>query len=180
MRVSEAIDKIKDTFEGRIYGKELVLKQCPYCNRTDGRFYININTGQANCKHASCGAKTNLTGLFKHLGLEGTIEYDDAPQKPQKAQESVSISLANVRKLEQTDAAIVDYMMSRGISYETLSKSDVRYGIKHGAITFVTNHKFKVVSCVYRTVDKRIFMERGSEQRLWGVDTFKFDDNNPK
>lgn len=179
MRVREAIDLLMEDYEGRIYGKELVLKECPFCNRTDGKFYINVNTGQANCKHASCGAKTNLTGLFKHLSIDGTIEYDDAPKRPERAQEAISISLANVRPLEETDTAIVDYMMSRGISFDTLKSSDIRYG-RQGSMAIITMDKFRVASCVYRTVDKKIFMEKGSEQRLWGINTFKLDDNNPR
>ena len=177
MRVNEAIELIKDRYEGKVYGKELVLKECPYCQRNDGRFYININTGQANCKHASCGARTNLTGLFSHLGIDEHIEYNDAPKTHKEADKTPQISLSSVRPMEETDTTIIDYMMSRGISYDTLKRSDVRIG-RQGAMTFVTTHKFKTVGCVYRTIDKKIFMERGSEQRLWGIDTFKFDDEN--
>lgn len=171
MKLEKAIDLLMEKLEGKKYGKEYVVKECPFCGRTDGKFYINTLTGQSNCKHASCGVKTNATGLFQHLNIHETIEYQDTAKSPEVPQNAVSISKANVRKLEESDAVIVDYMQSRGISYGTMSEAGVGVSIKNGAMAFVTDIKGKTVGVTYRTTDKRFGMERGSEQHLWGMDT---------
>lgn len=177
MLVKEGIELLLSNKEGRIYGKELVLKECPYCGRDKNKFYINTDSGMFNCKSASCGTKGNLTSLFKHLGINETIEYKDAPKSFEKASSAVDISSAYVRPLEQSDTAIIDYMQSRGISYETLKSCGVGVNTRNGAMAFVTEIKGRTVGITYRTTDKRFGMERGSEQHLWGMDTFIQDNN---
>lgn len=174
MRVREIIEVIKEHVEGKQYGKELVLKECPYCNRTKNRFYINVETGQFSCKSASCGARGNLNTLLPKIGLDniGPIEYDDAkaPVKPSKAVHEIKVDGLSVMPEEHD---LVGYMLSRGISYDTIKHSGVLHSSKHNALTFITKFENRVVGCLYRKPGKKLFMEAGSEQRLWGIQTFK-------
>lgn len=174
MILERALQLATDKLESRVYGKEAV-STCPYCDSKDKKFYINMSTGQFNCKKGSCGIKGNLTTLFKHLGIDETIEYPDAATSSRKAQEATVAIIPNITPLTSDNVHIEDYMLGRGITLDTMIEAGVQYGPKNMAMAFVTKIKGKVVGCLYRTIDKRLFMERGSEQRLWGVDTFKHE-----
>lgn len=172
MRVNEAMELVKEQLEGKQYGKEFVSKECPFCGRAKSRFYINTVTGQYSCKSASCGASGNLTTLFKHLGIEGHIEYDTDNVKQHKTPpQTFKADVSSVRTINETDEVLVDYMLSRGISLETLNSSNVFISDRHNALTFLTKRDGKLLGVLYRKPGKKLFMEAGSEQRLWGVDT---------
>ena len=174
MKLEKAVELIKTKLEGRQYGSEYV-SQCPFCESPKHKFYTNTETGMYSCKRASCGAQGNMTTLFKHMGIEEHIEYDNDYEKEHKPKAKLTVDMSQIRPLAESDSDIVDYMMSRGIEYETLAKCNVQYSKRHNAMVFLTYNNGELVSVVYRTPDKRIFMERGSEQRLWGVDELNFN-----
>lgn len=174
MKLEKAVELIKTKLEGRQYGNEYV-SQCPFCESPKHKFYINTDTGMYSCKRASCGAQGNMTTLFKHMGIEEHIEYDNDYEREHKPKAKLNVDMSQIRPLAESDSDIIDYMMSRGISYETLSKCGVQYSKRHNSMVFLTHHNGELVCVLYRTTDKRLFMERGSEQRLWGVDDLNFD-----
>lgn len=177
MRVNEVIDVIATKLEGRVYGKEFVSRECPYCGRTKGKFYVNVNTGQFSCKSASCGASGNLSTLLPKLGIDVQVEYDDVPAEFKKKSVAVEIKAEKIGEITDDNADLIEYMMSRGISHDTLINSGVKHSGKHNALSFLTYRDGKLIGCTYRKPGKKIYMEAGSEQRLWGVDTFQPDNN---
>ena len=69
-----------------------------------------------------------------------------------------------VRQLEEDDE-IVAYMIGRGISYDTLIETGC---MKRGqALAMPTYKDGEVVGVAYRTADKKIWQESGSQQYLW-------------
>ena len=177
MKISDAIELAKNKLESRVYGEEAV-STCPFCESKDKKFYININTGQYSCKKGACGVSGNMSVLLPKLGIEfDSIEYDDvkAPIKPSKAVHEIKVDGLSLIK---EDHSLVDYMMSRGISHSTLANSGVLHSAKHNALTFITKFEGRIVGCLYRKPGKKLFMEAGSEQRLWGVQTFKKSKDN--
>lgn len=173
MKLEKAINLIKTKLEGRQYGNEYV-SECPFCESPKHKFYINTETGMYSCKRASCSAQGNMTTLFKHMGIEEHIEYDSDFEREHKPKAKLSVDMSQIRPLAESDNDIIDYMMSRGIDYETLAKCNVQYSTRHKAMVFLTYNNDELVGVLYRTPDKRLFMEKGSEQRLWGVDDLNF------
>lgn len=169
MRIEKAVEIIAEKLESRLYGKEYV-STCPVCNATEKKFYVNSETGVANCKRGKCGWKGNATTLFKMLGINETIEYDDYVSKP-KPKVDFKIDLSTIRPLEETDTKIIDYFIGRGISYDTLKEFGLMYSTKHNimAIPFIQDGQLNGVT--YRTLDKKIYKETGSKQILLGLDT---------
>ena len=162
MTLSEGINKaISLLGEHKIYGKECV-SECPFCKSDKHKFYLNIETGLYSCKRASCGAHSHINKLLEQLGVServtGEIELkrDDKPK-------TINVE-SKVRQLEEDDD-IVAYMIGRGISYETLIESGC---MKRGqALAMPTYKDGEVVGVAYRTADKKIWQESGSQQYLW-------------
>lgn len=109
----------------RTRGSQLELLHCPYCNSNDKwTFGINLNTGQFECKRASCGAKGNMITLSKDfdfsLGKEADAYYRsvDYSSKQYKSFRDAH------RKIEVKDKAI-EYMKSRGISEEITRQYEI-------------------------------------------------------
>lgn len=162
MNLKEGIDRaISLLGEHKIYGKECV-SECPFCNSDKHKFYLNVETGLYSCKRASCGAHGHINTLLEKLNVSERVKdivelkRDDKPKV---------INVENkVRQLEEDDD-IVAYMIGRGISYETLIESGC---MKRGqALSFITKKGDDIVGVSYRTADKQIWQESGSQQYLW-------------
>lgn len=105
-------------------GRELEFLYCPYCKgggKDRGTFSININTGQFECKRASCGVRGNMITLARdfnfHLSEEVSRYYNmaDYNEKFRKFKND---------HLDSKDAAIV-FMKSRGISADVCKKYEI-------------------------------------------------------
>lgn len=150
--------------EYKIYGQEAVSR-CPICGSPKHKFYLNTTNGLYNCKLGKCGAKGNINQLLEHLGLEERVQYEGHKQIEHK-QKHLSVNLNNFRDIQETDS-VAGYMLSRGISIDTLNN----YGVKTtngNKLVFITKSGDNVVNVSYRTIDKLIYMESGSGQYLWG------------
>lgn len=168
MKLKQAIKKAADCLEAKLYNDEYVSK-CPFCESDKHKFYLNARTGLYSCKRASCAESGNLTTLFKKLGFTDTIEYPEEEYNLKEITKKEPISTESIRELRETDTHIIDYMMSRGISYDTLKKHNVFYSEKYDAMCFVNYDKAnKPIGVVYRKVDKKIRLEKGSDLALWG------------
>ena len=168
MKLKQAIKKAADYLEAKLYNDEYVSK-CPFCESDKHKFYLNAHTGLYSCKRASCAESGNLTTLFKKLGFTDTIEYPEEEYNLKEVVKKEPISTDGIRELRETDTHIIDYMMSRGISYDTLKKHNVFYSEKYDAMCFVNYDKAnKPIGVVYRKVDKKIRLEKGSDLALWG------------
>lgn len=166
MTKDEAMRLIMDKLEGRLYGHEYVVKTCPFCGKNDGKFYINIETTRYNCKHGSCGEKGNAITLLKHLGINEVVEFEDFVSKSNDSTKKIEVDYDDIIPLEQ-DLPIIEYMKSRGISFSTLEDAGVMYSKKRDSLAFISSRNKKEVGVVFRNIDKRISMIKGSKQVLW-------------
>lgn len=174
MKLKDCINKAVEYLGAKRYGNEYVSK-CPFCKSDKEKFYLNAHTGQYSCKRASCSASGNLTTLFKHLGFNDIIEYDEEEYNLSEVKHKQPISIDGIRELKETDTEIIDYMVSRGISYETLKKANVFYSDKYNAMCFINyNEDKKPIGVVYRRVNKQIRLEKGSDLALWGKENLDF------
>lgn len=166
MKLNEAIALAIKELEMRIYRNEAVGR-CPFCESDDKKFYINTQTGQYSCKRGKCGASGNMNTLFKHMGIVEPIEYTDTDSSPRK-NEVFRYDSSAVRDLTESDDVVIEYMISRGISYDSLVKAGVKYNEKHSSVAFEVKDNRNVVGVFYRSVlEKRMFMESGTRLKLW-------------
>lgn len=137
-----------------VKGKEAHLEYCPYCHAKN-RFNVNIETGAYICnRQSSCGAK-------------GTFKLDKSVVKSN----NVAKVKLGIEQFDTLDNKMLDYMQNRGISKETLKKARVLKSKKNGAFCFFyTDITGKAVGVKYRTIDKKIWSEEGSDMLLLNWD----------
>lgn len=93
-----------DYHENRVAGEE-AFGDCPLCGGK-GKFYVNVKTGQWDCKAGSCGLRGNLYTFVKEW-YEDRFEEQNLPQ------------MANSWKALSTDRKLtVDQLMDAGIVYD--------------------------------------------------------------
>lgn len=152
---------LRNLGEHKIYGREAV-SACPFCKSDKHKFYLNLDTGLYSCKRASCGSHGHINNLLEHLGLPDRVKFNEEYEKKEKKRLDVDVS--RFKELNESDD-IVEYMMSRGITYETLIATGCMR--KGNAIVMPTYKDDEVVGISYRTPDKVIWQEAGSGQYLW-------------
>lgn len=152
---------LRNLGEHKIYGREAV-SACPFCKSDKHKFYLNLDTGLYSCKRASCGSHGHINNLLEHLGLPDRVKFNEEYEKKEKKR--LDIDVSRFKELDESDD-IVEYMMSRGITYETLIASGCMK--KGNAIVMPTYKDDEVVGISYRTPDKVIWQEAGSGQYLW-------------
>ncbi len=137
-----------------VKGKEAHLEYCPYCHAKN-RFNVNIETGAYICnRQNSCGAK-------------GTFKLDKTTVKTN----TVAKANLGIENFDTLDNKMLEYMQGRGISKETLKKARVLKSKKNGAFCFFyTDITGKAIGVKYRTIDKKIWSEAGSEMLLLNWD----------
>lgn len=135
---------------------------CPFCGSPKKKFYMNKETGLFDCKSGKCQAKGHINNLLEKLGLDERVEFKGEMEKSEKKR--INIDVSRFKDLERSDE-IVEYMESRGITYETLvSTGCMRKG---NALAMPTYKDDEIVGVSYRTPDKVIWQEAGSGQYLW-------------
>jgi len=157
MNVIEYLDSKK--YKYTIKGKEAYLEECPFCHHphSKNRFLVNVETGAYICNRQNeCGAK----GVLK-------LENKDAANKIVEINQEIAEKLRKeVTTLSKTQ---LDYMTSRGIEKTTLTTARVLS--RRGAfVFFYTSRDGKIIGAKYRTLDKKIWAEAGSEMLLLNWD----------
>ena len=114
--VLEYIEEKK--FEYRISGNEIILKRCPYCGRSEWKFYINQQTRLFLCFHASCAVKGHISKLKKTLGdlieIEGTAFNLEDKDFTSIVEECHMLLLENEEYIR--------YLEDRGITLEAINR----------------------------------------------------------
>lgn len=163
-------------------GNELVFKVCPYCQSTKDTnvFSVNLNTGQFQCKRASCGAKGNMITLSKDFGFSLGTDID-AYHRPETHQ------YKKYGKLHQyiSDDAAVAYLQGRGISEEVANRYHITATEKMGkkVMVFPFTDKDRNLICIkYRKLDfdktkdkGKEFFEKGTRPVLFGMEQCNYD-----
>lgn len=150
----------KKGWEYKIQGKEVHLKECPYCHDTNWRFNINLETGAYICnRQSSCRAR----GVFN-------LDNNAVDKKPRKVVKLDKNQFDSVRGSK----TMLDYMKSRGISLETLLEARVLKTAKNNVFCFFyTDASGKPTGIKFRTLDKKIWAQEGSEMTLLNWDRVK-------
>ena len=146
-------------------GKELEFLFCPYCyggkKKDKSTFSINLNTGQFECKRASCQAKGNMITLSNDFdfSLSEDIDrylnrngYNNRFRRFKKAQITVK------------DRA-VEYLQKRGISEQTVKKYQITVrGDSENILVFpFFDEKGELRFIKYRKMDFDKEMDRSKE-----------------
>jgi hypothetical protein len=135
---------------------------CPFCGSPKKKFYMNKETGLFDCKTGKCQARGHINNLLEKLGVDERVEFKGEIEKSEKKR--INIDISRFKDLKRSDE-IVEYMESRGITYETLvSTGCMRKG---NALAMPTYKDDEIVGVSYRTPDKVIWQEAGSGQYLW-------------
>lgn len=111
--------------KSRTRGSQLELITCPYCRASDKwTFGISRNTGQFECKRASCGVKGNMITLSRDfdfsLGKDtdayyGTVDYSRKQYKRFK----------DAHRIIESKPKAIEYLKNRGISEEVIKQYEI-------------------------------------------------------
>ena len=147
-------------------GKQLELITCPYCKAQDKwTFGISLETGQFECKRASCGARGNMITLSKDfgfsLGKDADTYYRTCDYRKKQYKE-----FKEAHKPLTVLPEAVEYLKSRGISEDIIQKYEVTartdnnkvllfpFRDESGALTFIK----------YRNTDFKKGETKGSKE----------------
>lgn len=153
-----AYDKLH---EPAIHGNQ-INAVCPFCGSPKKKFYMNKDTGLFDCKSGKCQAKGHINNLLEKLGISDRVEFKGDTEKAEK--KKINVDVSKFQELKEDDK-IVEYMISRGITYETLR--DTGCMRKGSALVMPTYRNDEIVGICYRTPEKQIWQEAGSGQYLW-------------
>ena len=100
-------------------GAELVFKSCPYCDGGSGAdrdtFSISTETGQFECKRASCGARGNIITLAKDFSDKFSLGDDVKAYYNIDGAKSRYKSFADAARAITVRDPAIRYLQSRGI-----------------------------------------------------------------
>jgi replicative DNA helicase len=169
-------------------GEQLVLKTCPFCFKSEQKFFISNETGLWLCHHATCAKRGNFFTLQREQGdLDTSVKSisnagtrskgpkEDSKRYPLSDFLPYEVNLAD-------DPEVKDYLMGRGLTIETAQQwrlgskvmdKGANSGKKCLMIPFLTadNH---FVDIKYRGVPEKWFQRLpGHESILFGEHTFQ-------
>lgn len=170
-------------------GNQLEFMYCPYCQASDKwTFGINMETGQFECKRATCGIKGNMITLSRDfnfsLGRDADIYY-----------RSVDYSKQNYKRFRdahrpiEVRPAAVEYLEGRGISeavtvkYEITTKQDddtvlvFPFKDESGKLTHI---KYRKTDFVKGRDQNKEWSEAGCKPILFGMNHCKADADEGK
>lgn len=115
--------------KARKQGSELIFAICPYCcggSKPDkGTFSINTETGQFECKRASCGVRGNIITLAKDFSDVFNLGNDVSTYYNIDGKRNRFKSFANAARAIETRDPAVKYLQSRGIPEEITKRYEV-------------------------------------------------------
>lgn len=170
-------------------GKQLEFITCPYCKAQDKwTFGISMETGQFECKRASCRVKGNMITLARDfdfsLGREADMYYRTADYSKQQYKR-----FKDAHKAIEARPAAVEYLKGRGISeavtikYEITTRKDddktlvFPFKDPDGILTFV---KYRKTDFVKGRDHNKEWAEAGCKPILFGMNHCKPDADEGK
>ena len=145
---------------------QLELMYCPYCQAEDKwTFGINMETGQFECKRASCGARGNMITLSKDFGFSLGKDADTYYRTCDYSKKQYKEFREAHKPLTVLPEA-VEYLKGRGISEDIIQKYEVTartdnnkvllfpFRDEDGALTFIK----------YRNTDFKKGETKGSKE----------------
>lgn len=148
------------------HGDEIILQICPYCGKSDYKFYINIKKQAFICQHkVSCNKRGTVYKLFSDLNI--LPQYPGTNKKiysTPKADDSIFFSEEFLEKYEKT----------RGISKEILKKYCVGQKAEFIVYRYIDENGIEK-NRKYRTFDKsKIWTEKDCEPVYYGLNHINF------
>lgn len=141
---------------------------CPACKNKDS-FGINLETGAYQCFRLNkCGIKGSFTDFQKMFGDVPFFLDSDKFIKLSKQYKSPE------DKSEPVNDKVIKYLVSRGISEETIKKFPIGY--LDDAILFQYHKNSKLVNVKYRSLkEKKFWKEKDCMSVLWNQDKIQGD-----
>lgn len=150
-----------EKYKYKRYGDELRFNYCPICKKEragNPDFTINILKGVYFCH--STGESGTLEQLKKDYDFDFNlrdIHPQEKEQKPKRDFNKIFEQYAD----KHLNTEWLEYLSSRGISPKYL-KQFCRLG-KNNSMTIPITDKKNIISIKYRTIDKKISSEKGSQ-----------------
>lgn len=144
-------------------GEELNV-YCPFHKNThSAAMYINVRTGLWQCFNPSCGKKGNFRQLYFNLTgknySKNVINENYNLEKQlnnylHKIEDIEELSIDNLSINYDTQINLLQTMLERGLTVETLKHFEVGFSIEKNRVVIpVRSHNYKLVGLIGRAVD---------------------------
>lgn len=172
--------------EIKLKGKEIHIKTCPYCGKSDWKFYLNAETGLWNCKHLNnCGERGGINKLLHKFGIKSTFK---TTQKYKSTEKTLFVPEAEQKEFSNLKEDQLKWFESRGIKSDALKYAMVcnrsYKSNKVDAVCFPYFQENELKIMKYRDYgeksigkEKRVWQQAGGIPVLWGLD--KIDLSEP-
>jgi DNA primase len=143
-------------------GKEATI-YCPFHKNTHSpAFYINLKTGLWQCFNPSCDRKGNFRQLYKHItgrsyGRENIVDpvnlqYQLEMALNPKKEEELTLDSIKI-DYEQDDLSMLQSLIERGFTIETLSFLEIGYSkVKDRIVVPVRDAQYNIVGLIGRAI----------------------------
>lgn len=110
-------------------GSELVFGYCPYClggaNHDKDTFSINTETGQFECKRASCGVRGNIITLAKDFPESFTLPKDVSIYYNINGEGEKFKRFKDAHRVIEASEPAIEYLKKRGIPEDITKKYEI-------------------------------------------------------
>ncbi|KMZ68891.1 hypothetical protein ZOSMA_228G00230 [Zostera marina] len=154
---------------------------CPKCfggDSGDRSFSLRIHKNGTHALFSCFRRKCGWSGVLKaESKLHSTSSRPTSKEATKKAVNSKTYNMITKEtlKLEPLCKEILDYLLMRGISPETLQRNGVmqRKVNNKVVIAFTYRRDGILVNCNYRDINKKSWQENDAEKILYGIDDIK-------
>ena len=161
--------------EYKLTGKEILVKECPFCKKTDFKFQIDKNNGLFQCWHASCKDENKSFGhinkLFKQYG-ETNIFLNREKNKTKKVDKNFVLELTDdeMRTFGKVKSKnLLDFLSFRGIDIENLPSDAIAECKGYFAFVYKLNNKVKMIKFA-KAEEKNFWQRQGGIPVLFNID----------
>lgn len=171
--------------EIKLKGKEIHIKTCPYCGKSDWKFYLNAETGLWNCKHLNnCGERGGINKLLHKFGIKSTFK---TTQKYKSTEKTLLVPEEEQKEFSNLKEDQLKWFESRGIKSDALKYAMVcnrsYKSNKVDAVCFPYFQENELKIMKYRDYgeksigkEKRVWQQPGGIPVLWGLDKVNLEE----
>jgi twinkle protein len=149
------------------------VMHCPFCDDREKKFGINLTTGAFKCmRENKCGVSGGWYD-FQRLLKDDPNPLDKPAGVASATRKEYSKPAPKKRFVIPTGSAL-DFVASRGISMETITKLKIAQVEGEQVIAFPYYRDGKLVNVKYRKIEsKEFWSEKGCEPVLWNRDNVR-------
>lgn len=164
--------------EYKTAGNEYKIKTCPFCGRSNWKFYLNSKTGLFHCKSGSCDEKGSFPKLLHKFGIKTNFKQSN---KYETNETVLKLTPEDQKEFVELNENQIEWFKNRGISKDSLKYINVCSRKNIIVFPYFQENELKIIK--YRdygtgeNYKKKVWQQPGGIPTALGLDLIK--ENEP-